>query len=116
MVRGGRSGRGSTSSGAPFTYIGLGVRLPADYAGCPDDRVRLPDYAGCPGDRVRLPDYTDCPDDSVRLPDYVGCPGSASHPVASPVPSHSAIEVESHLLAVEEVSQPAGRQPCWISG
>ncbi|MQL72585.1 hypothetical protein Taro_004947 [Colocasia esculenta] len=30
------------------------VRLPADYVGCPDDRVRLPDYAGCSDDKVRF--------------------------------------------------------------
>ncbi|MQL79925.1 hypothetical protein Taro_012376 [Colocasia esculenta] len=54
MVHGGRSGRGSTSSDAPSTSVGQGVRLPADYAGCPGDRVRLPDYTGCPGDRVCL--------------------------------------------------------------
>ncbi|MQM22407.1 hypothetical protein Taro_055457, partial [Colocasia esculenta] len=58
MVHGGRSGRGSTSSGAPTTF----VRLPADYVGCPGDRVRLPDYAGCPDDRVRLsPSSVTCP-------------------------------------------------------
>ncbi|MQL87535.1 hypothetical protein Taro_020077 [Colocasia esculenta] len=62
MVRGGRSGRGSTSSGAPSTSVGRGVRLPADYAGCPGDRVCLPDNAGCPGDRVHLsPSSITCP-------------------------------------------------------
>ncbi|MQL79652.1 hypothetical protein Taro_012094, partial [Colocasia esculenta] len=30
------------------------VRLPTDYAGCPDDKDRLPNYASCLGDRVRL--------------------------------------------------------------
>ncbi|MQM18622.1 hypothetical protein Taro_051617 [Colocasia esculenta] len=69
MVRGGRSGRGSTSSGAPSTYIGRG---------------------------------------STPI-------GSASRPVASPVPSHSTVEVESHHPAAEEVAQPVGHQPCWIS-
>ncbi|MQM16635.1 hypothetical protein Taro_049594, partial [Colocasia esculenta] len=38
---------------------------------------------------------------------------SASRPVASPVPSHSAVEVESHHPAAEEVAQPARCQPCW---
>ncbi|MQM10661.1 hypothetical protein Taro_043557 [Colocasia esculenta] len=77
MVRGGCSGRGSTSFGAPSTSVGRGVRLPTDYAGCPGDKVRLPaDYVGCPGDRVHLPaDYAGCPDDRVRLsPSSVTCP------------------------------------------
>ncbi|MQM01228.1 hypothetical protein Taro_033990 [Colocasia esculenta] len=76
MVCGGRSGRGSTSSGAPSTSVGRGVRLPTDYAGCPGDRVRLPDYAGCPGDRVCLPDYAGCPGDRVRL-----SPSSVTYPI-----------------------------------
>ncbi|MQM10840.1 hypothetical protein Taro_043739 [Colocasia esculenta] len=54
MVCGGCSGRGSTSSGAPFTSVGQGVHLP-DYTGCPGNRVRLPDYANCPGNRGREP-------------------------------------------------------------
>ncbi|MQM16459.1 hypothetical protein Taro_049416 [Colocasia esculenta] len=66
MVRGGRTGRGSTS-------VGRGVRL-SDYAGCPNDKVRLPEYAGCPGDMVRLPDYTGCPGDRVCLLNYADCP------------------------------------------
>ncbi|MQM19001.1 hypothetical protein Taro_052001 [Colocasia esculenta] len=70
MVRGGRTGRGSTS-------IGRGVHLP-DYAGCPSDRVRLPDYAGCPGDRVRLPDYAGCPDDRSREPSSSGGGGGSA--------------------------------------
>ncbi|MQL75506.1 hypothetical protein Taro_007878 [Colocasia esculenta] len=45
MVRRGRSGRGSTSSGAPSrnrprVYADR-VCLPADYAGCPSNRVCL---------------------------------------------------------------------------
>ncbi|MQL78521.1 hypothetical protein Taro_010938 [Colocasia esculenta] len=76
MVRGGHSGRGSTSSGVPSTFVGRGVCLPADYTDCSSDRVRLPDYASCPGNKVRLPaDYAGCPGDRVRLPDYTGCPG-----------------------------------------
>ncbi|MQL95520.1 hypothetical protein Taro_028189 [Colocasia esculenta] len=67
MVRGGRSGRGSTSSGAPSTSV---------------DRGSTPI-------------------------------GSASWPTTPVVP---ATEVESHHPAAEEVAQPAGRQPCWISG
>ncbi|MQL95977.1 hypothetical protein Taro_028652 [Colocasia esculenta] len=46
---------------------------------------------------------------------------SASRPVASPVPSHSAVvylifttEVECHHSAAEEVAQTARCQPCWI--
>ncbi|MQL77024.1 hypothetical protein Taro_009433, partial [Colocasia esculenta] len=103
----------------PADYIGCPgnrVCLPADYVGCPGDRVCLPtDYASCPGDRVCLPaDYAGCPGDRVHLPDYAGW--SASRPVASPFPSHSPPEVESHLPAAEEVAQLAGHQPCWISG
>ncbi|MQM00620.1 hypothetical protein Taro_033355 [Colocasia esculenta] len=53
----------------------LRVFLPADYAGCPDNRVRLPvDYAGCLGDIVRLPYYAGCPGDRVHLPYYASCP------------------------------------------
>ncbi|MQM22203.1 hypothetical protein Taro_055252 [Colocasia esculenta] len=64
MVRGGRSGRGSTS-----------VRLPANYTNCPDGRVCIPDYAGCLDDRVRLPGYAGCPGDRVRLsPSSITCP------------------------------------------
>ncbi|MQM18372.1 hypothetical protein Taro_051363 [Colocasia esculenta] len=104
MVRGRRSGRGSTSSSVPSTSVDPGVRLP-DYAGCPDDRVCLPaDYAGCPGDRVRLPDYTGCPDDRVRLlPSSVTCPIAFSSRRREPSSSGRG------------VAQPTGRQPCRIS-
>ncbi|MQL74113.1 hypothetical protein Taro_006480, partial [Colocasia esculenta] len=51
------------------------VHVPADYVGCPDDRVRLPYYTGCSDDRVRLPYYVGCPNDMVRLsPSSVTCP------------------------------------------
>ncbi|MQL82530.1 hypothetical protein Taro_015010 [Colocasia esculenta] len=43
--------------------------------------------------------------------------GSASCPEASPFPSQSPIEVESHHPAAdEEGPQLPGHQPCWISG
>ncbi|MQM21355.1 hypothetical protein Taro_054395 [Colocasia esculenta] len=92
MVRGGRSGRGSISSGAPSTSVGRGVRLP-DYTGCPNDRVRLPDYASCPGDGVRI------------------TPSSVTYPISF---SSWYMQVESHNPAAEEVAKPAGCQPCWI--
>ncbi|MQL83996.1 hypothetical protein Taro_016495 [Colocasia esculenta] len=53
--------------------------------------VRLLDYTGCPGNRVRV------------SPSSVTCPIPFS-------------KVESHHPVAEEVAQPAGRQPCWISG
>ncbi|MQL82958.1 hypothetical protein Taro_015447 [Colocasia esculenta] len=74
MVRGGRSGRGSASSGAPSTFVGRGSTpigstsrlttpvVPATGFTSPTTLVRLSDYAGCPGDRVRhSPSSVTCP-------------------------------------------------------
>ncbi|MQL97986.1 hypothetical protein Taro_030687 [Colocasia esculenta] len=76
MVCGGRSGRGSISSGAPSTSVGRGS---------------MPIGSASPTTPV------------------VVATGSASRLVASPIPSHSAVVVESHHPAAEEVAQPAGR-------
>ncbi|MQL83574.1 hypothetical protein Taro_016066 [Colocasia esculenta] len=98
MVRGGCSGRGSTLSNAPSTSVGRGS-TPIGSAS--------PTMSVVSATRSASPTTPVVPATDIW---------SASRPVASPVPSHSAAEVERHHPAAKEVAQPARRQLCWISG
>ncbi|MQM07007.1 hypothetical protein Taro_039840 [Colocasia esculenta] len=103
MECGGRSGRVSTSVGRGSTRIG---------SASPSTPVILETRSASPFMSVVPATGTASPSTpSVRAT------GSASCPVASPFPSQSPTEVESHHPAAdEEGPQLPRRQPCWISG
>ncbi|MQM07597.1 hypothetical protein Taro_040438 [Colocasia esculenta] len=94
MVRGGRSGRGSTSSGAPSISVGRGSMPVGSTSRLTTLVVLATGSASRPTTLVVL---------TIR---------SAS-PTTPVVP---VTEVENHHPAAEEVAQPARRQSCWISG
>ncbi|MQM16411.1 hypothetical protein Taro_049368 [Colocasia esculenta] len=102
MVRGGRSRRVSTSVGRGSTRIGSAS----------------PSTPVVPARGSASPSTPVIPSTWISSPSTPGVQtiGSAYCPVASPFPSQSPTEVESHHPAAdEEGPQLPGRHPCWIS-
>ncbi|MQL96648.1 hypothetical protein Taro_029326 [Colocasia esculenta] len=103
MVRGGRSGRVSNSVGRGSTRIG---------SASPFTPV-VPATGSASRSTPVVPATGSASPSTLVVP----ATGFASCPVASPFPSQSPTEVESHHPAAdEEGPQRPGRQPCWISG
>ncbi|MQM13530.1 hypothetical protein Taro_046454 [Colocasia esculenta] len=107
MVRGGQSGRVSISVGRGSTRIGTASPftpvIPAT-----DIWTASPSTPVVPTTGTASPSTPVIPATGTASP---------ALPIASPFPSQSPPEVESHHPAAdEEGPQLPGRQPCWISG